>query len=187
MISADGLGFPTRRLSISWFSASVIRTAIAAPAKPPETPKTALPATMPTKRSISGISIIPARMMVATASNIELHSCDGSIELATRPGAGGSDLCEILIQSLNMMYQEMCNREGSQPRHWMSMAPHLGWACTGSAPEAAAESTVSVVRGLADELAGDLGIRVDVGQCPLQGGLRHWLLCHASNAKMARA
>jgi len=24
------------------------------------------------------------------------------------------------------MYQEMCNREGSQPRHWMSMAPHLG-------------------------------------------------------------
>jgi hypothetical protein len=46
-------------------------------------------------------------MMVATASNIELHSCDGTIELATRQRVGGSDLREILIQSSNMAKQQM--------------------------------------------------------------------------------
>ena len=85
-ISAEGLGDPTRRLSMSWFSASVIRTAIAAPAKPPETPKDAPPATMPTKTLIPGISIIPTRMMVAIASNIEMHSCTGRIGLCNSPG-----------------------------------------------------------------------------------------------------
>jgi CheY-like chemotaxis protein len=39
---------------------------------------------MPTKRLMMGMNIIPARMMVATASNIEMHSRDGPIAFETR-------------------------------------------------------------------------------------------------------
>jgi hypothetical protein len=32
----------------------------------------------------------------------------------------------IKQKHLERMYREMCDREDSQPRHWMAIAPHLG-------------------------------------------------------------
>jgi hypothetical protein len=36
---------------------------------------------IPTTRLMIGMNIIPARMMVATVSNIEMHLCNGPIAL----------------------------------------------------------------------------------------------------------
>ena len=82
-------------------------------------------------------------MMVATASNIELHSCDGSIELATRPGVGGSDLCEILIQSPNMAKQQMTKAvvpELPLPFEWRAELKEINRRRFARAPRAAQAS-----------------------------------------------
>lgn len=83
-------------MTLLW--AAVIKIATVAPTRAPENPNIAPPAMIPTMRLMIGTNIIPARIRIAIAFNIEItwYSRDGRLAIETREGISGSELREIV-------------------------------------------------------------------------------------------